>query len=1401
MISLYICYQGKRSSNRLVCYYMNRIRFISIICLLCIIPFVQGEENKILFNRLDVNNGLSSSEVTCIYKDRKGFMWFGSSSGLSRFDGYEFRAFRHEVDGALFSEAYVTQITETADRNLWISYEDGKVGVYNPVQDEFYTLEEIQKKLGLPENISRVFQGKDFQLLFSTLDNELCAYDYLTGKVTCYPADPSEGQVCDVYQKGDILYAIHVTGTIELIDLSQERAILRNDHLKKACKAKRFMLFVDSDNEIWVYLDPESYGGVYRLNLRSGKWQQYDTCSPIPLSSSLIRGIEEDSNRVIWIAADHGGLNLLDKNTETVRYLKNNPFDLRSISQNSVISLYKDDTGIIWTGTYKNGINYYHESIFKFRSVRYPVMEAEDAEINDCNCVLEDRSGNLWIGTNGNGLLYYNRHTGQYRKYRHDPADPSSISSNIVVCLENDADGNLWIGTYVGGLDCFDGNRFKHYRPQTDSLKELSNNSVYSLHADEAGNLWIGTLGGGLDCLNLKTGEWSHYYSGDPQNPLGSDYIYSISKGRKDELLIGTSLGVNMLDTKSGRISSFKGEVNGTKVFNDKAINTVYRDSRNLLWIGSNNGLTVYDSSHDKIYHLDKTNGLPDNDIMSIREDDTYILWLGTKNGLLQLSPQYRKDDTYHFNCITYYENEGVQGRVFNRNSVCRSSSGELIFGGTNGLTIFNPAQIKYNFNPPTVAVTGFFVQNDQILPGQSYNGRIILQDEISYCNELSLQYDERSFSLNITALSYFLPEKNRFSYIMEGFDKKWTTLDAANRIVTYTNLSPGTYTFVLKAENNDGVWSQKPVKLKITIMPPFWGTNWAIFFYCILAAFMIYGTIRFVLHIQKRKFEKEQERIRVNQLHEMDEMKLRFFTNVSHEFRTPLSLIITPIEKLMKGEANPENQMILKLIYQNANQLLRLVNQLLDFRKIDVQGVQLLLSSGDIVLFIRNIIYSFKELSEKKNIRFSYTASFPVLVMKFDTDKVFKIVSNLLSNAFKFTPEGGEISVNLSMQQREDGKSLLLIQVSDTGIGIAEDKYDLIFNRFYQIPSEDKSGTVVGTGIGLHLCREFVKLHNGAISVRSEVGKGSTFTVSLPIELPEIQEIITSPDKPDTTGNVESGGVSEPENLSEQLQETGAAETLAVSDKPTLLIVDDNADFREFMKLSLSGAYRVFTADDGEQAWEVILEELPDMVVSDVMMPVTDGIVLCKRIKQDIRTSHIPVILLTAKSAEESKLTGLEAGADDYIGKPFNMDMLVLKIQHLVEMKKRLQKQFLQSSPTGIQVSDIPISSMDEQLMRKAIAYIEEQISNPELSVERLSREMGMSRVNFYKKTLSITGKTPVELIRAIRMKRAALLLEKSQMRINEVASEVGFNDIKLFRKYFKDEFGTLPSDYMKRE
>jgi signal transduction histidine kinase/ligand-binding sensor domain-containing protein/DNA-binding response OmpR family regulator len=1331
-----------------------------------------AEGNDVLFNHLDVNSGLPSNEVSCIYKDRKGFMWFGTSAGLTRFDGYEFLVFRHEVGSVLFSEEFILQITETADDNLWITYWDGKISVYNPRENRFRTVEELDSTL----HIHKVFHESAGRLLYETTGGRLYAYDYALKQRTAYVTDQGAGGISDVVLKDDLLYVVHRSGLMEIIDTGSRTNIVRSDYLEKYHDVHRFHLFADSGGEVWVYMNPENCDGLFRFNPYSGRWTHY-TQGFSRLSSSLIRAVEENADGTIWIATDHGGINLLDKKTERFTYLRNHPFDSRSVSQNSVICLYRDDNDILWCGTHKNGISYCHESIFKFNSLEYPVSDETKAGINDFNCIYHEASGNLWIGTNGHGLLYYDRSDGSFRQYLNDPSDPRSLSSNIIVCLAGDREGRLWIGTYMGGLNYFDGRQFVRYT--ADDAGGLSNNSVYALHLDSSGDgdcLWIGTLGGGLCRLNLTDRSWGRFTASDDRHPLLSDNIYSISRGWGDDLLVGTAVGVNTVNTKNGNVGAFGGTADGSTVFRDKAINVAFIDSRDLLWIGSNNGLAVYDRANDRLYRIDKTSGLPDNAIMSVIEDNRQALWMGTKNGLLRITPQYNgADRTFTFPCTPYYEDEGVQGRIFNRNSVCHTSAGELILGGTTGLTIFRPAQIRYNTYPPRVVISSFLVNNNRMLP----QVEAASMRDISYEDRLDLRYEERSFTLTVSALNYFLPSKNRFSYKMEGFDKDWTTVGASGRKITYTNLPAGKFTFMARAENNDGTGSISPAMLRITVRPPFWATPWAILIYLVLVLLVVYLAARMIMNIQKRKFLKRQEQLAANQLHEMDEMKLRFFTNVSHEFRTPLTLIMAPLEKLMKNEMNPTNQMMLGLIHKNANQLLSLVSQLLDFRKIDVMGTKLLLSSGDIVLFIRSIIYSFKDMSEQKSIRFSFSSAFSSLIMSFDADKVFKIVSNLISNAFKFTAGGGEIIVALRLEKCDNGMMNLLVEVSDTGIGIAADQLELIFNRFYQVPLAYKSVDAVGTGIGLHICREYARVHNGGITVKSEPGKGSVFCLSLPFSQENVHEVVSSSCNGGKSGSVEY-----------------ADGRKAEEGRPSVLVADDHTDFRLFMQHSLEETYNVFTASDGREAWEIVTGELPDMVVTDWMMPVMDGIELCRLIKNDIRTSHIPVILLTAKSADTNRLDGLENGADDYIEKPFNMEILRLRMLRIIEYKERMRKQFFLSVQHSIPLTrHIPVS-LDEQLIRKTVSFIEEQIASPDLSVERLSREMAMSRANFYKKILSLTGKTPLELIRSVRMKYAAQLLESSGMRVSEVALRVGMNDHKLFRKYFREEFGVLPSE-----
>jgi len=1354
-------------------------RFLICIALSFVIATSGATDKNILFNRLDINDGLYSNEVSCIFKDKKGFMWFGSGAVLIRYDGYEFCTFRHKVGGAYYSENYILRIMETADGHLWITYRDGLISVYNPAVNQFYTVAEISKMLNIPMDIASVFDEGGGRLLFSTNTNSLYLYDFQTQEIQNYAVDHSS-KICDARLQGNGLYVVHTSGLIEVIDTKTNNCILKDYTLSIYADTRNyFNLFVDSDRELWIYINPENSNGLFRFSPEANRWSHYTTTSDIPLTSNMIRSVEEDRYGTIWIATDHGGINLLNKQEGEISYLKHNPFDPQSISQNSVICLYKDNTDIIWCGTYKNGINYYHESIFKFESMHYPLYNPADAGINDCNCVHEDSLGNLWIGTNGNGLLYYDRKTGRYRKYKHNPLDSNSLSSDIVVCLTNDADGRLWIGTYTGGLDCFDGKTFVHYKGDINNQNGLSDNSVYSLYADENNILWIGTLDRGLCRFDIAANKWTYFNaSGVGENSLLANNIYALARGENSTLLIGTLSGVNFLDMQTNAITAFRGTQDSSYVFNAKTIHAIFNDSRNLLWIGSNDGLYIYDSRNDAVYLFDKTNGLPDNNIMSFLEDDAQVLWIGTKNGLLKIDVQ-TTENAYEFKCTTYYAEEGVRGRIFNSNSACRTSQGELILGNTDGMTIFNPRQISYNNYPPIAVISGFQLHDERIMPNESVNGRIILNQDISYVDHITLKYNERNLTFHLSALNYFIPQKNTFSYIMEGFDSKWTTIGAGKRSITYTNLQPGNYTFVVNARNNDGVWSDEPTKLYIKILPPAWATVWAIILYIIAGSAIIYGIIHVFVRIQKKKIAKEQEQLETIRLHEMDEMKLRFFTNISHEFRTPLTLIMAPLEKLMNVETNLHNLKLFKLIKSNANQLLMLVNQLLDFRKIDNKGTELSLSTGDIVLFVRNIVYSFKDISDQKNIRLSYSSALPSFSTQFDTDKVFKILSNLLGNAFKFTPDGGEISVVLQVNLLENDKNELLIQVSDNGIGIAPELCELIFNRFYQIIPNGKTDTAaVGTGIGLHLCREFAKIHNGNISVKSTPGKGSTFTLTLPVKSEDMKEVISSP-----------AFSASAETLHQQL---------AIKDeRPVVMIVDDNYEFREFMQQCLNDVYNVIIVADGDEAWRIIQYQLPDLVVSDIMMPVMDGISLCRLIKDDIRTSHIPVILLTAKLSDTNKLIGLEAGADDYIEKPFNMNVLQVRIRRLIELKNKVQH----STKNGIQLTNLNINSVNEKLIKKVIDLTEKQLSDPELSVEWLSREMGMSRANFYKKILSITGKTPVELIRTIRMRHAAQLLEKSQLRINEVAFQVGINDNRLFRKYFKKEFGLLPSKYNEKK
>jgi signal transduction histidine kinase/DNA-binding response OmpR family regulator len=947
----------------------------------------------------------------------------------------------------------------------------------------------------------------------------------------------------------------------------------------------------------------------------------------------------------------------------------------------------------------------------------------------------------------------------------------------VIVSLFLDRENVLWIGTYFGGLNSFDGKRFTHYKHDPDDPKSLGDNSIWEIFEDSQNNIWIGTLTQGVDLFDRRRKEFYHYRIGGV-NSIHSSYITSFMEDKNGSLWIGTGYGIDVLDKQTGRFTHYLNRSSDSTTLSNNSVFSILEDSRGLIWVATHGGLNLFDKKTKTFSAF--TEGLPHNSLLTLLEDDHANLWVSTPHGISNISVSYKpgQKDSLTLDFKNYDEADGLQGKQFNENAAFKTSVGELIFAGSKGFNLFKPRDIGINKTRPKVIFTDFQIFNKSVRIGEVINDKTVLTRTILQTDTLVLDHSDNVFSLEFASLSFFHPEKARYKYIMEGFNKDWTTTDASQRRVTYTNLDPGVYAFKVKASNNDGVWNDTPATLVISVLPPFWKTKTAFVLYAlgILCALLL---ARWLILVNERmNFRIQQEREEAQRMHELDMMKIKFFTNVSHEFRTPLTLILTPLEKMLKqaGESELRNQY--HLIHRNARRLLNLVNQLLDFRKMEVQEIKYNPSEGDIVKFVREVFYSFSDLSEKKNVKFTFHSSVQQLETLFDQDKLEKILFNLLSNAFKFTPQNGLVSVELGIKTVDDMK-WLSVSVKDSGIGIPLDKQEKIFERFFQndLP---KSMVNQGSGIGLSITREFVKIHGGSITVASEPEKGSCFTVVLPLNEIVHHELAESVEAAQVSG--------EDANNEHLLLEHSSKKTL-------LLLVEDNEDFRFYLKDNLKLHYSIVEARNGNEGLQRALAFLPDLIVSDIMMPEMNGIELCRKIKTDQRLSHIPVILLTARTAEEQKIEGFESGANDYVTKPFSFEILQSRIRNLIAQREAFQKTF--HKHIDVRAADVQITSLDEKLIRNAVKVVEDHLSDPDFSVEEFSHELGMSRVHLYKKLLSLTGKAPLEFIRTIRLQRAAQLLEKSQLTVSEIAYQVGFNNPKYFSKYFKDHFNVLPSVY----
>lgn len=1330
---------AKRLRSKAYCFYL-------IISVLTTVLPGFGQPPHV-FNHLSTNNGLSNSNVNAIIKDGYGFLWVATQYGLNRFDGYEFKVYTTTNSGE--PNSMITNniwgISEDGIGNIWLN--SFNYMVYNRAKDNFITdVPAFLQDMGIhTEQNYRIYIDINKELwVFSGANAYLYNFTNNSLKVHKLETGLDELEYTRISDNEKYIFAISDNGILFKID--KKTGIQTSEKLKTIEKPGLYnRIYVDLDGGLWLAGWSDI---IYYKGKSAHEWEKLQLITEIDTQQNRVLAIADDNKGNIWLGTDHNGLFIYSKSTRTITSFREDPNTRSSLASNNITSIYRDDNGIIWTGHSKKGISYHHSSFQNIVNFWHP-------QCRDVSAIVEDRQGRIWLGTDGYGLFIKESRDNQVRKL--------PVGSNPVVSLLEDRKGRVWVGTFMDGLYCFEGTKISHYKTENS---RLASNDIWRFTEDRYGNLWIGSLGGALQVLRNGRQNLNQLENICENIKYPMDLFYN----NGDKLYVATVFGLWEVDITTGDCIVYQGNKRGTQTFRQNSISSVFVDNRGLFWLGHSEGLTIWDTKKDTLYFIDRESGLNDNIIQGIAEDARRNIWVITNNGLSVIIPDYNYKEEVTFSIRNFTTKDGLIDNFFNSQAIYRLANEDIIVGGTEGYSIINPNKMLETNQPPAkVVFTDLIIGNNRVKLDSVYNRRKILVKPIEQTQSVTFRHNDRQIVFQYTAGDLLYADKIRYAYKLVGFHNDWQ-YTSGNTIV-FSSLPPGDYSLNVQACNSDGKWSDHISSIAITVTPPFYMSMWAIIVY-----FMLFiGLLGFALYyISKRNFiriEQQRAQFEREQKANLDEMKLRFFTNVSHDLRTPLTLIITPLQNLLDGPIDEGIRKKLDIIYRSATQLHSLINALLDFRKLDFGAEALKLNPGDMIGFIKELCIPFYTYAHDRQINFSVVDEQKICMMKFDHDKVKKILLNLLSNAFKFTPDGGSITLRIY----QEGE-MVNLSVTDTGDGISDEDKPRIFERFYQSQQNTEQ---TGSGIGLHIVNEYVRLHGGVIRVDDNNPKGSIFVVELPVIDAEANE----PDH-------DFGDINE-------IETTEIEEETLLPVQPVLLFVDDNKDLCDFIADSFTDDFTVILANNGQQALEQLHDNDVTIVVSDVMMPVMSGTELCKRIKTNIQWSHIPVILLTARTAEEYQIQGLELGADDYLTKPFNFNVLKLRIFKFIEWTEKCHRSF--SQKLDISPGEITITSLDEKLIGKAIHIVEEHIGDPDFTVEELGSAVGLSRSHLYKKLMSITGKGPAEFIRAIRLKRGMQLLEKSQMQIAEIAYTVGFNSPKRFSINFKSEFGISPSDYLR--
>jgi len=1342
--------------------------FLAVRVLLGVMVSYTGfaQSSTVRFRHLSLEEGLSSTYVTSIIQDRKGFMWVGTWKGLNRYDGYQFKTFRHDpADSLSLGSGGVYDILEDRDGILWIGMSSGLDRFDRKTETFTHFFQENNDITNLNGNVVlSLHEDREGNLWVGTVRGLIC-YQKKTGQSFRFQNDPNNpNSLCDNF-------------------------------ISAICQTR--------DGSVWV----GTRNGLNKYNPKTGVFQRYLANLEAPLSAATI-----SNNRVVTLMEDNNGLLYIGTKGVLDIYDPQKSQDPFSHGSKPIYAILRDrNDGTLWLGS-PNGL--FQQTRFNTDSLNQYFSStaiSDGLSSNSIFALCQDREGSIWIGTD-NGINLLTPEKTQFRCYKNNPNVSESLSSNLLRSVAIDQYNKVWVGTNGAGLNRLDPvtGRTKRYPYSPDNSSDATNHgSIMSIFEDSGGVMWFGLMNNGVDRITARNDKFLHHTWKDFRDLVSAFYeeqdgvmwlghqggisrydqakdafeYYSFApKGsRKGNLSIATGilpddsgrlwvssngLCLNRFDPRTQTFQRFVHDPKKTNGIVSDNIQSIYKDQKGHLWVGTDKGLDLFDPVQETFKHFNMESGLPDLMMGQMEEDGQGNLWIATGKGIARFNPRTQRFRNFD-------KTDGLSSNEswdFTKNHV----TGEMYLATADGLTVFHPDSLRDNPVAPLIVFTKFTRYQSQLHEEIEEKG-------IAEKTELTLTYLDDILTFEFAALSFRKSSKNQYAYKLEGFNDQWIPLET-KRSVSFTNLAPGSYTLKVKASNGDGVWNEEGIALKISVTPPWWATWWAYSIYALLSISGIFALYRFQL---RRKLATAETR----RLKELDAVKTRLYTNITHEFRTPLTVIGGMVEQISE---NPGKWLEegLEMIRRNNRNLLRLVNQMLDLNKLESGSLPVNLIHGDILLYLNYLCESFHSYAESKEVQLLFEPALEECYMDYDPEKVEQVVSNLLFNAIKYTAEGGTVTLKARLQaQQQNPKSQrhLEICVSDTGIGIAEDHLPFVFDRFYQAKQTDSTYHEGGTGIGLALTRELVKLLGGRIEVNSTLGKGTLFTLWLPLRQ---EGVVAQMANPSLLGK----------DFIEVKTKLPALETNPpmAGDRHHLLLIEDNADVVRYLMACLGTQYDLSVASDGEQGLEQAMEHVPDLIISDVMMPRMDGFEVCAALKQDERSSHIPVILLTAKGDMASKLEGLQRGADAYLIKPFHKEELLIQVQNLLDLRRSLQAHY-RSLVIASPIVEAPEVQVEENaFVLKVRSIVEAHLTDSALDVERLCREVGMSNSQLHRKLTALTGLSANRFVRFIRLSKASTLLRQDpNLTIVAVAYDCGFNDPVYFARAFRQEFGMPPSEW----